>query len=359
MKVAITGLSNSGKTTLFKALTGQNLETTVYPNVAGDPHFGVIKVPDARLDRLSEIFKPKKTTYAIIEYIDYIGITKDNSDQNRKVFDIIRDVDAIVHVVRAFPDDTVLHPLESIDPLRDINTVETELIFGDLELVEKRLERMEEAIKRGKKPADIEKKLMLKCRDSLSDEKALRDVPFTGEEQLVMKAFQFLTTKPEIIVLNTGESDSGYDETAAFQSAVSEMLPAVQSVNLSGRLEMEISQLPQSDARLFLEGLGIDTPASHKLIRACYHALGLITFFTTVNDEVKAWSIRRGTSALNAAGIVHTDIARGFIKAQVISFGDFIASGSMHAVREKGHLRLEGKTYEVMDGDIINFRFNV
>src|SRR4030043_2305134 len=207
MKVAIIGLSNSGKTTFFNALSGRNFETPVYPVTTGEPHIGVVKVPDSRLDKLSGIFKPKKTTYATIEYIDYIGLTKGDVEQNRKVFDLIKDVDAIVHVVRAFYDESVVHPMASINPVRDIETVELERVFGDLELIEKRLERMEEGKKRGKRPDETEKKLLLKCRDFLMKETALRNVEFTKEEMKAMRQLQFLSNIPKVIVLNTGERD--------------------------------------------------------------------------------------------------------------------------------------------------------
>jgi len=359
VKVAIIGLSNSGKTTVFNALTGQNHETTLYPTVSGNPHVGVIKVPDTRLDMLSEIFKPKKTTHATIEYIDFIGLTKGDHNQNRKVFDLIKDVDAIVHVVRTFHDETVAHPLESVNPGRDIETIELELIFGDLELVEKRIERMEETAKHGKKPDETEKALMLKCRGFLMNERALRTVDFTPEEMNTMKSFQFLTTKPEVVVFNIAESELEDESIRSMQSDLEKMFSSLVFLSLCGKLEMELSRLSPSDAEMFLEDLAIDEPASSRLIQVCHRVLGLITFFTTLGNEARAWSIKRGTPALKAAGKVHTDIERGFIKAEVISFEDFITAGSMSAAREKGQLRLEGKTYVVNDGDIISFRFNV
>jgi GTP-binding protein YchF len=359
MKIALIGLSNSGKTTVFNALTGQNLETTLYPTVSGDPHFGVIKVPDPRLDKLSEIFKPKKTTHATIEYIDYIGLTKGDHDQNRKVFDLIKDVDAIVHVVRTFHDETITHPLNAVDPRRDIEITELELILGDLELVEKRIERMNETVKQGKNPDELEKALMLKCRDYLTIGKALRTADFTSEELDIMKSFQFLTTKPEVVVFNISETELEDDKIRSIQTDLEALFPSLVILSLCGKLEMELSRLDPSDAGMFLDDLGIDEPASSRLIRVCHRMLGLITFFTTRGNEARAWSIKRGTPALKAAGKVHSDIERGFIRAEVISFEDFIAAGSMHAAREKGQLRLEGKTYEVNDGDIISFRFNV
>ncbi|MCL5023394.1 MAG: redox-regulated ATPase YchF [Nitrospirae bacterium] len=369
MKLAIIGLSNSGKTTIFNALTGQNLETTIYPTVSGEPHFGVVKVPDQRVDALAGIYKPKKVTHATVEYVDYIGLTKGDIEQNRKVFDLIKDVDAIVHVVRAFEDESVSHPMNEINPLKDIGTVELELIFGDLEFVEKRLARMEEGSRRGKKPDEKERKLLLKCREALEKEVPLRNVAFDEEEEKAMRPLQFISTKPQVVVMNVGEGDLGTEKTTKLQEEVKGYLsgkdkdPSLPvrhaTVSLCGKIEMEIAQLSPEEARAFLDDLGISEPALNKLIRVSYDLLGLISFLTVGEDEVKAWTLTKGTGAQKAAGKIHSDIERGFIRAEVVHYGDFIACGNMHAAREKGLLRLEGKTYEVKDGDIINFRFNV
>jgi GTP-binding protein YchF len=369
LKIGIIGLSNSGKTTVFNALTGQNLATTIYPATSGEPAMGVVKVPDSRLEKLSEIFKPGKTTYATVEYIDYIGLTKGDTDQNRKVFDLVKDVDAIAHIVRAFEDDAVAHPMNSVNPLRDVEIVELELIFGDFELVEKRLQRMEEAIKKGKKPDEAEKRLLLKCKDALEKEIPLRDVDFNEEERKAMRHLQFISTKPQVVVLNVGEKDLHKDKERNligevekyFQVRYKNSLPLTRYALLSlcGKMEMEIARLSPEDAKLFLEDLGIEETALRKLIHVCYDVLGLISFFTYAGDEVKAWTIPQGTKALTAAGKIHSDIERGFIRAEVVSFGDFLTSGDIHAIKEKGLLRLEGKSYEVRDGDIINFRFHV
>jgi GTP-binding protein YchF len=359
MKIAIIGLSNSGKTTVFNALTGLNIETTIYPTSSGDPNIGVVRVPDSEIDILSGIYRPKKTTYAAIEYVDYVGITKGDTKQNRKVFDLIKDVDAIVHVVRAFYDESVIHPMEGINPVRDVETVELELVFADLELVETRLERMEEGKNRGKKPDEAEKKLLLKCRDFLMKETALRNVEFTKEEMKAMRPLQFMSTIPKVIVLNTGERDSDTEYAKALGSSLLNRYPAANILTLCGKIEMEISQLLDDEREPFLKELGIEEPASNRLIQTCYQLLGLISFITVGEDEVRAWTVRSNTNAVTAAGKIHSDIERGFIRAEVISYKDFIASGGMHAAKEKGLLRLEGKTYEVQDGDIINFRFNV
>ncbi|MFO0753434.1 MAG: redox-regulated ATPase YchF [Thermodesulfovibrionales bacterium] len=365
MKLAIIGLSNSGKTTVFNALTGQNLETTLYPTVSGEPNYGTVKVPDERIDRLAEVFKPKKITYATVEYIDYVGLTKGDMTQNRRVFDLIKDVDAIVHVVRDFSNDAVAHPLNEVNPLRDIETLEMELVFGDLEFVEKRLERIEEAAKKGKKPNEAEKKLLLKCREILEKEIPLRNAGFSEEEEKLMRPLQFISTKPEVIVLNTGEEDLNAERSASLQQAVEKYVDekgigeTTKVVTLCGKIEMEIAQLNAEEARVFLDDLGIGEPALNKLIHLSYRLLGLVSFLTSGEDEVRAWTITRGMTAQKAAGKIHSDIERGFIRAEVVHYDDFISSGGMSAARDKGLFRLEGKTYEVKDGDIINFRFNV
>ncbi len=362
MKIAITGLANSGKTTIFNALTGLNLETTIYATQAtAEPHHGVVKVPDSRIERLTEIFSPKKTTCATVEYIDYIGLTKGDMEQNRKVSDLIKDADAVLHVVRAFGEESVVHPLGGVDPKRDVETIELEMIYGDLELVDKRLERMEQAAKRGKKPDESEKKLLLKCKEVLEKETPLRNVAFSEEEQKAMSHLQFMSMKPEVVVLNVGEAEMNSEASRKAVSDAEALFTGgqVRVLSVCGKIEMEIAQLPGEEAKAFLDDLGIPEPALNKLIRVSYDLLGLVSFLTAGEDEVRAWTIRKGLNAQKAAGKIHSDIERGFIRAEVISYDDFISCGSMAAAREKGLLRLEGKTYEVADGDIINFRFNV
>ena len=365
MRLAMIGLSNSGKTTVFNALTGQNVETTVYPTLSGEPSLGVVKVPDLRVNRLCEIYKPKKVTHATVEYVDYIGLTKGDLNQNRKVFDLIKDVDAIVHVVRAFEDESISHPMNAVNPLHDVETVELELIFGDLEFVEKRLQRMDEASRKGKKPHEGEKRLLLKCKEALEKEISLRNVTFDEEEQKLMKPLQFVSTKPEVVVLNLSEEDLRSEKSSALQRATEKYLAdtgialTTKVVALCGKIEMEIAQLSPDEARAFLDDLGIAEPALSKLIHMSYDLLGLISFLTFGEDEVRAWTVTRGMNAQKAAGKIHSDIERGFIRAEVVSYDDFIAAGTLSAARDKGLLRLEGKTYEVKDGDMINFRFNV
>lgn len=362
MKIGITGLSNSGKTTVFNALTGLNIETTVYPTTGGEPNMGVVKVPDSRIDTLTGIFKPKKTAHSTVQYIDYIGLTKGDMKQNKSVYEFIKDADALVHVVRAFDNDAVVHPMGKIDPLSDIATVETELIFGDMELIERRLEGMSAMAKRGKKPDESEQKAILKCKAALESEKALRDVEFTEDELKAMRHMQFMSMKPVAVVLNISENDINSDRVGQLLTSAREFFGGKSTVKvfaLSGKVEMDIAAMGKDEAKAFLEDLGIDEPALNKLIRLSYEMIGLISFFTVGEDEVKAWAIKRGTDALRAAGKIHSDIQRGFIRAEVVGYEDFISSGGMTEAKNKGLFRLEGKTYEVKDGDIINFRFNV
>jgi len=361
VKIAIIGLANAGKTTIFNALTGQNLETTIYPTLNAEPHIGMVKVPDLRINKLVDIFKPKKTTFATVEYIDYIGLTKGDMEQNRKVFDLIKDADAIVHVVRGFEDESIMHPLDAVNPRRDAETLELEMIFGDLDLVDKRLKRMEEGMKRGKKPDETEKKILVKCKELLEKEKPLRDIEFNEEDQKSMRHLQFMSIKPEVVALNVSEADLNSQKTETLMTELKAYYHGnnVNLLNLCGKIEMEIAQLSAEEARVFLDDLGIEEPALNRLIHVSYDLLGLISFLTCGEDEVRAWTINKGMNAQKAAGRIHSDIERGFIRAELVSYDDFIAHGGMSGARDKGLLRLEGKTYEVKDGDIINFRFNV
>lgn len=370
MKLIITGFSNSGKTTVFNALTGLALETTTYPTSISaevEPHLGVVKIPDLRIDKLSSIYEPKKTTYATVEYIDFLGITSGGDvSQNSKVFNLIKDADAIVHVVRTFGDESIVHPSGSVNPLRDVSSFEDEMILGDLEFVEKRLAKIKEQAKKGKKQDEPGRQLLIKCKKALEEEISLRDIDFNDEEKRFMLPYQFLSTMPEIIVLNIHENDINSDKVKTLQSEIETYfkgkgrggVPPV--LDFCGKIEMEIVQFPADEAKAFLDDLGIEESAMHKLCHVSYDALGLISFFTVGPDEVRAWTIRKGTYAQQAAGKIHSDIERGFIRAETVSFDDFISSdGSMNKVKEKGLARLEGKTYEVKDGDIINFKFNV
>lgn len=366
MRLPITGLANSGKTTIFNALTGLNIPTSLYITREMEPQHAMVRVPDGRLENLAKIFKPAKVTYAVVEYIDYIGLTRGDMLHNRKVFDLVKDADAIVHVVRAFDDQAVIHPLGNLDSIRDLEAVEFEFIFSDLELVTKRLHRIEEARKKGKKTDEEEIKVLLKCREVLESEIPLRFVQFNEEEQRILRPMQFLSDKPEVIVFNTDENMSQADRESLIEEAKryfrrfsSKIEDKVKIITLSGKIEMELSQMTVEEQREFLSALGIDEPASNKLIRLSYNLLKYISFFTVRGDELRAWTIREGTNARKAAGKVHSDMEKGFIRAEVVSYEDFMKEGSLSNLKEKGLLRLEGKDYIVKDGDIINFRFNV
>ncbi|MCI4625863.1 MAG: redox-regulated ATPase YchF [Candidatus Magnetoovum sp. WYHC-5] len=361
MKIAITGLANCGKTTVFNAVTALNAPISNYPSSMEEPLIGSVKVPDTRIETLSGIYKPKKTIYSTIEYMDYSGLKKGEQTHNKKVYDYIKHADTIVEVIRVFNDDAVVHPESSINPLRDALNLETELILFDMELVEKRLERMEEAAKRGKKPDEAEKKVLLKCKETLDMEKPLRGVLFSEEELKSLRHLQFISIKPKIVVLNIAENDLGTDKHKALMTEITNNihLSAEAIIALCGKIEMEIAQLTPTEAAEFLKELRITEPAYNKLIQLSYKVLGLMSFLTVGEDEVRAWTVDSGATALEAAGKIHSDIQRGFIRAEVIAYDDFIRSGSMTVAKQHGLLRLEGKTYIVSDGDIINFRFNV
>lgn len=372
MKIIITGLSNSGKTTVFNALTSLNLETTSYPTtISRDtrPISGIVKVPDERLERLSLAFKPKKITHATLEYIDYPGVSisaGDDALHNSMVFELIKGSDAILHVVRAFKDESVMHPIGCVDPLRDVRAFETELILGDLEFIEKRLQRIAEQVKKGKRPDEEDRGFLLKCKDALEKETSLRNIEFTEGEKILMLHYQFITTIPEIIVLNIDEKDINSDRVRDLQEQIKRyfkekgkgLIPSVLSI--CGKTEMEIAQLSEEERGDFLKEMKIDEPAMNKLCKVTYESLGLITFFTFIKDEIRAWTVKKGSNALFAAGRIHSDIERGFIKAEVVKYEDFLSSDmDMHRVKERGLLRLEGKDYIVHDSDIITFKFNI
>ncbi len=361
MKIAITGFQNSGKTTVFNALTGLDFQATPYPSVMDEPNIGVVKVPDQRVERLAEIFQPRKTTFSTIEYIDYNGLIHGDRDHNRKVFDLILGADAFVEVVRVFDDESIAYPDGGIDPERDAAGIETEFLFFDLELVDKRLGRMEEAARKGQPVDAKERDVLKKCGAALEREVMLRDVDFSVEEAEAIRHLQFLTMKPGVVLLNISEAGLGKEETDLLVSALAKGMNHVVDdvISLSAKIEMEIAQLPREEAAEFIAELGIEEPALNRLIRLGYEKCGLISFLTVGSDEVRAWTIRKGTIARRAGGKIHSDIERGFIRAETVSYDDFVSAGNIAEARKRGLFRLEGKSYEVADGDIIDFRFNV
>jgi len=354
MKVGIAGFPRSGKTTIFNALTGQHASVGGFTE-PGKVHLGAIKVPDARVDRLSEIFRPRKTTYAEIVFVDFPAPAREEGASTRvtaldtATLTQMRESDALVQVVRGFTDPITAEPA---NPARDIDSFKSELLLNDLVLIEKRLERL-----RKEKGKEAEQALLLRCKTALDAEQPLRRLGLSAEEASALAGFGFLSRRPLMLVLNVGEADV----RAGMPGAVRELLAAegMQGLVLSGQIEMEIAALEPQDRRAFLDDLGISEPARERFIRAAYELLDQISFLTTGEDEVRAWTIKRGTAAVKAAGKIHSDIERGFIRAEVVRYEDFLHYGSDAKCREAGKFRLEGKEYVVQDGDIIHFRFNV
>jgi GTP-binding protein YchF len=319
------------------------------------------RVPDPRVDALAEMFRPKKKTYASVEYVDVPGVAK---GEGKALVDLpaLRGVDAFLHVLRAFDSETVPHPEGSVDPLRDAKIVELELILADLGAVERRLERLEANIRKANKADDVaERALFLKMRECLEAERPLRELSLAEEERQRLRSYSLLSEKPVLLVANLGEGrirEAGADLAACGLVAFAAR-PGFALCPVSAPIEAEMTQLPPEDARAFREDLGLTEPGLDRIIRTSYGLLGLVSFLTVGEDECRAWTIRRGTRAQPAAGEVHSDIERGFIRAEVVAFEDLVRGGSLAACRERGTLRLEGKDYVVRDGDVINFRFNV
>jgi ribosome-binding ATPase len=353
MKVGLVGFAGSGKTTIFNTLTGLAAEVGGY-GAREKANVGVIKVPDERVDKLAEIFNPKKKTFAEISFLDVAGPQSDQAERTEtgldpKLVQHMREVEALVHVVRAF-DNPVL--VAGADPARDIRAFDSELVLTDLVQIENRIARLLK-----EKDSARERELMERLKGALEDERPLRDLDLAPEEMATIAGFRFLSLKPLLLLLNVAEQDaSSPPPTEVIELARSKNLSVIA---MSGRAEMEIAQLAESEQREFLQDLGLAEPARDRFIRAAYTLLDLISFLTSGEDECRAWSIKRGTTAHRAAGAIHSDIERGFIRAEVIRIEDLLALGSEARCREQGKLRLEGKDYVVSDGDVIHFRFNV
>jgi GTP-binding protein YchF len=318
-------------------------------------------VPDARVARLAAIFRPKKSTLATVEYVDVPGIAK---GEGGALVDLpaLRGVDMLVHVVRAFDNPSAPHPEGSIDALRDARMLELELILADLGTVERRLERLEANIKKANKPEDVsERALLERLRQALEAEQPLRELPLTDEEKTRLRGYALLSGKPLLLVANLGEREIREAQGWLERSGLPEFAarPAVAVCAVSAQVEAEVAELGEADAQAFREDLALSEPGLDRVIRSTYELLGLVSFLTAGEDECRAWTIRRGTRAPQAAGAIHSDIERGFIRAQVVAFADLIAAGSLAACRERGTLRLEGRDYVVQDGDVIEFKFNV
>lgn len=363
MKIGIVGLPLSGKTELFKALTGAQACAAAYQPGNGQERHAVVKVPDERLERLNEIFQPEKKTPASVEYIDFAGL--DVSEDRRPGFSnqflgTVRTADALLVVLRGFKDERVPHPLKSIDPVRDLKAVDGEFILNDLVLIENRMERLKKQAKSQKNDRDLrELKVLGKCKAFLEEEKPLRLLTFEAEEEVLIRGFRFLTQKPLIAAVNIDEDDIAGEAEILRRFAGWTAQKDTAVLCLSAKIEKEIQQLSDEEAVQFLKDFGIVRPVRARLIAASYQLMGLISFFTVGSDEVKAWSIPADTPAVWAAGAVHSDIERGFIRAEVVGYDDFVSRGTLAQCKNEGVLRLEGKDYRVADGDIINYRFAI
>jgi GTP-binding protein YchF len=358
LRAALIGLPSSGKTTLFQLMTSIHDA----PRGKGDVNIGISKVPDERLDRLTAMYNPRKRVPATIEFTDILGPARSGA---QALVDVAgyKNADALVHVIRAFRDASVPHPSSSIDPARDAQAMEDELILADLGVAERRLERIEKDLKRGKSTElDRERDLVQRCKDALEHGTPLRALQLAGDDLKRLRGFQFLSAKPLLLVINLDEADVaevGSDlSRAADKTGLTAFLAhaSTRAVALCAKIELEISQLEGADATAFLSDLGLTESGLDRVIRTSYDLLGYISFFTVGEDECRAWSIARGTAAQLAAGEIHSDIARGFIRAEVVAYDALVGRGTMAACRDHGEVRLEGKEYVVQDGDIINFR---
>jgi ribosome-binding ATPase len=352
MQTGIIGLPQVGKTTLFRILTKAHVDA----KGGQAAHVGIAKVPEPRLGELAKLYDPKKITYATVQYVDLAGVQK---ERMRESLASLRDVDAIAHVIRVFDDPTVPHSEGSIDPLRDVTNLDLELILSDHEQITKRLERVDKDLKKKKDPLlELEKGVLDKCKAHLEAEKPLRELELTAEERKPIGGFLFLSQRPMLYVLNLGDDEAAEMDKAIEKHKLSALQgrPNTAVVAVCGRLEAELAEMEEKEAAELLASYGLKEPGLNRLIRATYDLMGLISFFTAGEPEVRAWTIRKGSTAVKAAGEIHSDIEKGFIRAEVVRCEDLLAAGGIPAAKEKAQVRLEGKEYIVEEGDVILFR---
>lgn len=364
LTAGIVGLPNVGKSTLFNAITKAGAEMANYPFATIDPNVGMVEVPDKRLDRIQELIPAKKVVPTTFEFTDIAGIVKGASKGEglgNKFLENIRQVDAIVHVARAFDDDNITHVTGKVDPQDDIETINLELSLADLEAVDKRLAKVQRAAKGSDKEAKAELAVLEKIKPALEAGKPVRSLEFNDDDQQIVKGLFLLTSKPVLYVANIAEDDMAEPENSKYFQVVADYAKqeGAQVIGVAAETEEEIAELDDDDKADFLAAEGVEEPGLNKLIRASYKLLGLETFFTAGGKETRAWTFRRGTKAPQAAGIIHSDFERGFIRAEVMSYDALDEAGSEAKVKENGKLRLEGKDYVMQDGDIVEFRFNV